>query len=117
MTKVEQTQTVQILTELRILNTKLYGDGNGFKGDIPEIKDGIARDAQHLDDHSYRIRTIEVQQSDCLKEQENQQKVGSIASKLPLDKKWFWVVVSVFLFAVVVSGGTDLIEKLVQLAT
>ena len=52
-----------ILSEIRLLNTKLYGE-NGFEGDIPYIKENIEKQNNYLNDHSKRITIIETLQKE-----------------------------------------------------
>ena len=68
----------EILTELRSINVKLYGEGN-FEGDIPEIKGHLKKLNGHLDDHSYRITTLETQRKPSRK-----QVVGSASGVISL---------------------------------
>ncbi len=51
-------KTDEILTELRAINLKLYGEGE-FQGDIPDIKGHLEKLNGHLDDHSKRLVTVE----------------------------------------------------------
>ncbi len=52
-----------VLTEIRLLNTKLYGDAQ-FEGDIPEIKGHLKNLNSHLEDHSKRITITETLQKE-----------------------------------------------------
>ena len=53
----------EILRELKLINVKLYGEGE-FKGDIPEIKRHLENLNGHLDDHSKRITVTETLQKE-----------------------------------------------------
>lgn len=48
----------EILDAINHLVEKLYGK-DGFEGDIPEIKNHLARLNGHLDDHSKRLVVVE----------------------------------------------------------